>query len=143
MERSRFNELSKSLQDEILTLIAKIASHPNVDSLTILKVAQEKIVEQFHDRHTMNTYKLRDENTYKLRAETYTDIDGFITYMEECRLVPMEDIVINKRELELTFTTNVSIDEIKRILKCFPDTHVMRETVALIDEYTGDRTYHD
>ena len=91
-------------------------------------------------------------NTYKLRSETYNDVDGFITYMKEVKLVPMENVIIDKQYLtinkdikipipdcELTFTTNISINEIKRLLRCFPDTHVMYQTLALIDEYTGER----
>jgi hypothetical protein len=156
MEHSRFNELSKSMQDEILTLINKIASHPTTDSITIVKEAQEKIVEQFFDRQRKLTLmnKIASQNqdthtmkTYKLRAEVYSDIDGFITFMKEVKLIPMKNVIIDKRgcelNCELTFTTNISINEIKRLLRCFPDTHVMRETLAPIDEYTGDDTEYD
>lgn len=38
--------------------------------------------------------------------------------------------------------TTLSLEEIRDVIREIPDGHVMLETVALTEEYTGERTFH-
>lgn len=74
---------------------------------------------------------------YKLRAECLHDINVFL----ESRTVGCFTIVRPSilPDVQFTFESDLALDDIKSILKTIPDGHVMVETVALEQNYTGER----
>lgn len=75
---------------------------------------------------------------YKLRAECIADV---IKLMENTRLESYKIISADARipDVEFEFSVMLDLREIKNILLGIQDTHVMRETVAQFEEYTGER----
>lgn len=80
---------------------------------------------------------------YKLRAECLLDVHRLM------RTIPFERYEVESTTLpggvwlpDVTaeITSRLSLDELKAALQGVPDSHVMRETVALKKDYTGERT---
>jgi hypothetical protein len=78
--------------------------------------------------------------TYKLRAECSGDIARFI--MQSHAMIT--DFVMAKNkgypDCELLFNSSEEVDAINVLLDMVPDSNVMKETLAPIEQYTGLRT---
>lgn len=80
-------------------------------------------------------------NRYKMRAECSADVGRFITQ------VPVNSLSTNHLsisglkipDMEVIFSTALSLDEVRLMIQGIEDGHVMLETVALESEYTGER----
>jgi dTDP-glucose pyrophosphorylase len=90
--------------------------------------------------------------TYKLRAECENDITRFQQAMiknnKTITKVSMEHQILDMGacsfplpDVDFVFTSEHSLQEIKAVLKTVVDGHVMGETVAKLEDYTGERTY--
>ena len=84
--------------------------------------------------------------TYKLRAETIIDISNlmnelFCTFNEmgEFKVSPFIVKGTRLHDCSLEFESEVSLELIKAVVAKIPDGHVMLETVALKENYTGER----
>lgn len=85
-----------------------------------------------------------DLNKYKFRAECALDASIFFSFFE----TEMQEInVVHDIELPdvyVDFESELTLSEIKKTLKPFAkseDLHVPFETLALANNYTGERTY--
>lgn len=100
------------------------------------------------DRKSMGSYsRTTDENdgnsnksiSYKLRGEVVDDLLHFVqraTFrIDNFKVDQMEGIP----DVELTFESKLTIDELKEILNTIEDSHVMIETLSEASFYTGDR----
>jgi len=73
---------------------------------------------------------------YKLRAECLPDvlklmlIIKFSAYRMENERFP---------DVDVEFSCDESLEDIKKALETIIDSHVMLETVALLENYTGER----
>ena len=85
--------------------------------------------------------KKKQKNKYKLRAEGGHDIElfiyGFLGQLHSFKMMRIEGFP----DVEFEFETTASIPKIRSVLKTIPDSHVMLDTVALHQQYTGERTY--
>ena len=86
-----------------------------------------------------------NKNTFKFRAECLNDVDRLKGVLrkngKKIRMTideepPWIGVVV---EMETTET----LDAIKGAMRKVPDGHVMLQTVAPEDEYTGERRYDD
>ena len=76
--------------------------------------------------------------SYKLRAECLPDIIQFINKTH----FHIDNIILDKdfTDVELEFTSCFDINYLKQILEIrIEDSHVMQETLQLIENYTGER----
>lgn len=75
---------------------------------------------------------------YKLRAEC---LDDLIKLDEKQKNLQFVDIDFKEGfpDCELTFKSELRIDELKHILMTIEDGHVMVETLQLEENYTGER----
>jgi len=77
---------------------------------------------------------------YKLRAESAYDVRYFIADIAMTfKSFKMEKIQEELPDVEFEFETDIPLEKIKLILAVSTDSHVMVETVAPIDQYTGER----
>lgn len=79
--------------------------------------------------------------TYKFRAECRHDV---ILLMVNTNVLAKDEWYLKRMDpatpdVEVTFDSDLSLEEIIKEMKEFQDTHVMIETVALANEYTGIR----
>lgn len=78
---------------------------------------------------------------YKFRAECWSDAKEFIDlfiYSEHInRTIKIEATGI--LEVEVEFETGQSLEFLKRIFERIKDGHVMAETLAPVELYTGER----
>ncbi len=76
-------------------------------------------------------------NTYKFRAECVYDVYQFT------RLGHAENVMLALHntlpDVEVTFETKMNLRNVKRLLAKVVDGHVMLETVAPVELYTGER----
>lgn len=99
-----------------------------------------------------------ESKTYKLRAETIDDVFRFLRRfkqklwgikIEQQFLSPAQGQELGEfqqtgipiPDVTFEFKTKVTLQEIIATLKKVPDSHVMRQTVNPINEYTGNRIY--
>jgi hypothetical protein len=88
----------------------------------------------------MSRYKLRaecrldvEELRHVLRAGAVRELAGWEIVsltVEDGALVP---------DVEVTFASALSLEALRRACENVPDGHVMAETIARADEYTGER----
>lgn len=73
---------------------------------------------------------------YKLRFESIVDLIEFIykihNHIDEYK---------GEENYTFSFKTNLSFDDILEIINQIPDSHIMYETLAPYNEYTGERNY--
>jgi alkaline phosphatase len=74
--------------------------------------------------------------SYKLRAEAMCDITTMLLAMRIRKITIITNSVCGA---EATFTTDLTLAEIKAVIAAISDGHVMWETVALAKDYTGER----
>lgn len=81
---------------------------------------------------------------YKLRAECAADVEALGERLREqgirvtdWRVLPFD----GRTDVELTFASDASLDALRRTAENVLDGHVMVETLATLDRYTGERTY--
>jgi hypothetical protein len=83
--------------------------------------------------------------TFKMRAEIIYDALKFTEKFYERKGDLIDMRITSFREYssfggcELEITTTQSLERIQKILNSLADSHVMRETLAPIDDYTGVR----
>jgi hypothetical protein len=84
----------------------------------------------------MTTFKMRAESFYDALkfTETFYDNKGDIIDMQ---ITSFREYSLGGCELEIT--TTHSLESIQKILNSLSDSHVMSETLAPIDDYTGVR----
>ncbi len=88
---------------------------------------------------TQSCHNDKNEKQYRMRAECMLDVARFMLQaegqMSQClanRITMFPDVIVD-------FKTLLSLKSIKNILKSVVDGHVMLQTVALKEEYTGNR----
>ena len=77
-------------------------------------------------------------NTYKLRAECLND---FLKFKDRSLVQNISIIQQNKKlpDIEVSFSSEQELSQLKNILKNMIDSHVMLETIELEINYTGVR----
>ena len=76
------------------------------------------------------------ENTYKFRAECLADV----SQMKEL----FETVTVTKREnysIEGQVTTTMTLNQVRNIVREQRDLHVIAETLATSEDFTGERTF--
>ncbi len=75
--------------------------------------------------------------TYKMRAECAHDVAEFL------KIVPNHSLTVARTgtfgDCEATFTSDLAIPAIIKLMRQIPDAHVMIETIELEKNYTGER----
>ncbi len=79
---------------------------------------------------------------YKLRAECRGDV-GRLKRVLSANAVEWEIVDRLFPDVEVTFTSLLSLGALRRACGDVVDGHVMAQTVALADEYTGERVVSD
>lgn len=78
---------------------------------------------------------------YKLRAECSADLGNLLQKISVQKFnaiqMNIEGAIIP--DMEATFSSRLSLSEIRSALSAIEDGHVMAETVALESKYTGER----
>lgn len=77
--------------------------------------------------------------TYKMRAEAPVDFTRAWTTIAMQTWTVTGGNSIGTGDCEIVFRSKWSLAHIKRVLELITDGHVMAETVAYLDEYTGQR----
>ncbi len=76
-------------------------------------------------------------NTFKFRAECVADVYRFV------RLGHATNVVVALHntlpDVTVTFDSTLGLESVKRLMAKIVDGHVMRETVAPVELYTGQR----
>ena len=80
-----------------------------------------------------------DVKQYKFRAECLFDIIGFLKLSGEHEIHFTIESSNKYPDCICTIYTNASLDQIQDIFNSVPNSHVMKETIALASEYTGER----
>lgn len=81
-------------------------------------------------------------NNYKFRAECSIDVARLILKTYEARhLIHITGWTSTPRhaDVEVEVAANCSINILRQIMSMIPDGHVMIETIALTEKYTGER----
>lgn len=80
---------------------------------------------------------------YKMRAECSTDLGRFL-----CEISPLSFIANAVffdgtwfPDMEATFTSNFTLDELREKMAQIEDGHTMLESLNLADKYTGERYF--
>ena len=78
---------------------------------------------------------------YKMRAECSIDLARFLTTIPvesfKCKRIKIKGV--DFPDFTAEFTSILTISQIRRELSKIPDGHVMRETVEIASQYTGER----
>lgn len=77
--------------------------------------------------------------TYKLRAESMVDVFYFLEENRKELKSFSVNSMSNNSHVEVTFDTEMAIEEIRKALECIYNGHVMVDTVQPIEKYTGER----
>jgi hypothetical protein len=80
--------------------------------------------------------------TYKLRAECSKDVAVFIEYAHALFTSFKMQKLDGFPDVEFEFETSLSLDDLILCLKTIVDSHVMYQTVNLLQDYTGKRNYY-
>lgn len=83
---------------------------------------------------------------YKFRAETIVDIEKWLSALRTNGAMLVDSIHVQSisRELpdvEVTFYSDDTLDDIRDVMRHVVDGHVMWQTVQPVAEYTGERDY--
>lgn len=89
------------------------------------------------------------KKVFKFRAEISSDVDRLkeVLVMDNLKSETLTaystklEKEVNLPDVEIEFESELSLIEIQRIMDTIEDGHVMFETVALIEDYTGERNY--
>lgn len=114
------SEFSK--EDLLETLISRYWDDQDLKGISI---AMEEVLDE-----------RREPNKYKLRAECLNDV------MDLFDLIEVESYTIENigfSDVLLSFSSKDDWFHIDNMLEGISDSHVMRETLAHADDYTGDR----
>lgn len=81
--------------------------------------------------------------TFRFRAELYADIVALINIIPRRRLTGMQWRAHDELpDVYASIETNrMDLDDLRDFMRQVIDGHTMVETVALADEYTGERNY--
>jgi hypothetical protein len=78
---------------------------------------------------------------FKMRAECLADWENVVSEypksFENVEILQDKDFP----DVEIVFKSKRNINQLIALLEILEDTHVMIDTLAFIDEYTGERTY--
>jgi len=80
-------------------------------------------------------------NIFKFRAECMSDVDIFRSDIKDKILKITMEIFPPLPDVVVQIETNISLEKIKIIMSKIRDGHVMLETIARKEEYTGNRKY--
>lgn len=83
--------------------------------------------------------------TYKLRAEVPDDVEVLALVLKRLGITvhDWQMTAICLPDVELTFASAERIEVLRQTIATIEDGHVMYQTLARADEYTGERTYAD
>lgn len=105
----------------------------------ILKIlGKPKIDKEWDD---FLTREIAGSKRYKLRAETPRDVCDFLVGLKKKIWRIKLEQPDNLPDCDFEFSCYMTLDEIITILRKIPDSHVMIQTINLIDEYTGERNF--
>lgn len=76
---------------------------------------------------------------YRFRAECDDDVLALRKILRGKLLKIQQTVTSPFPDVEVKIITKLTINEIKRAMEKVPDGHVMYETIALANEYTGER----
>jgi len=76
---------------------------------------------------------------FKMRAECTHDVTVFLSRVPVVSILIERDLDLMYPDVDVTFVTNVTLDNVRRCIAGIPDGHVMLETVELESNYTGER----
>jgi hypothetical protein len=81
--------------------------------------------------------------TYRFRAECQADVDRFEAKLAThgCHVEGWTLVSLPHGETAVDFSTDAPLEALRTILATVVDGHVMLETIAPADAYTGERTY--
>lgn len=79
---------------------------------------------------------------YRFRAESPADIGALLAFHGKDRFCFQQlEITIDRGEPICSFSSTMTLDEIRRSMWRVIDGHVMAQTVQLADEFTGERDH--
>lgn len=84
-------------------------------------------------------------HTYKFRAECIADVAAVLIKVSTCdvSIVGCKLKSFWIPDVTVTFTSKWSLAQIKHAISDVEDAHVIIETLAFEDEYTGERYYFE
>lgn len=86
--------------------------------------------------------------TYKLRAECIQDVDVLLNTIRPklytWKIEPFVFMngshrVVGPPDCECEIEADMTLNELRRVIATIQDSHVMLETVAVVEDYTGER----
>ena len=82
---------------------------------------------------------------YKFRAESQIDVDRFKTLAEDiiATITETPDPQFPDVDVDMTTHTSLSLEDIRKLMRPIPDSHVMVESLNTSQNYTGERWYDD
>jgi hypothetical protein len=108
-----------------------------------LKFIQEKgyIIAEEAERQTINGVATAVDHVYRFRAECQHDVDELRCLLE----AKFKRITITNEppfpDVEVELEIGLSLEELRNEMRRVVDGHVMVQTVARREEYTGNRVY--
>ncbi len=83
-------------------------------------------------------------NTYKFRAECELDVKNFMALMPTSTILRIDPIDEDMElpDVECILQTSMTIDRVRFIAFNAEDCHVIAQTIAPINEYTGERDFN-
>ena len=90
-----------------------------------------------------NGINVQDIKEYKLRAEFESDIDKLVkTLGVNC--LKVHKVIPDPRipDADANLLTTLELDQLRDEIRKVDDSHIMLQSVALKDDYTGERYYH-
>jgi hypothetical protein len=81
--------------------------------------------------------------TFRFRAELQADIIELVKIipLQKLKAIAWEVCPITRCNTTCTLTARMSLKRLRSIILQVPDGHVMYETAALLNNYTGERNY--
>ena len=90
-----------------------------------------------------NSIKCKGISTYKFRCELISDTPKFIKEFIKATYGDIVYLNIKKVHMlgcEIELSTHVTIEVVRKVLYSVPSSHVMIETLELLENYTGIRS---
>ena len=89
-----------------------------------------------------NSIPCKGTSTYKFRCELITDSSKFIKEFIKATYGDIVDLNIKKVHMlgcTIELSTHCKIEAVRKVLYSVPSSHVMIETLELLENYTGIR----
>ena len=113
-------------------------------SLSLIEGQQEMvgIIQRWLEEMRKPLKPQRTEMQYKFRAEVYVDVCWLCARLGE-RLTTIDiERGFMGEPIVLVTLESVALDELRDIMRSIEDGHVMWQTVALAEQYTGERDFY-